>query len=188
MFLLVGLGNPGKEYEKTRHNAGFLAIDRIAERFGIKIDFYECTSLTGRGSIEGVPVILARPQTFMNRSGVAVRCLIAKYKVDPKNIIVIYDDIDLPLGKVRIRTSGGAGGHKGMVSIINSLGTESFPRIRLGIGRPEDKKVDIVEYVLSPFSPEEWPVFEESLEKAVEGVRLIFQKGYPAAMSAINAT
>jgi len=187
MFLIVGLGNPGRNYEKTRHNAGFLAVDRIAARFGIHVDFYECTSLTGRGSIEGESVVLAKPQTFMNRSGEAVRCLVARYRVDLTNLIVIYDDIDLPLGKVRIRTSGGAGGHKGMVSIIHSLGTENFPRIRLGIDRPKNKDTDIVNYVLSPFTQEELIIFEESLEKAVEAIRLIFRKGYAAAMSVINA-
>lgn len=188
MFLVVGLGNPGKEYEKTRHNAGFIAVERLASEYGIAIKKKECSALTGSGKILGQSVILAKPQTYMNRSGEAVRCLVKSYGIDLEKLIVIYDDIDLPLGKIRIRTRGGSGGHRGVASIIAELGTSDFPRIRLGIGRPEGRQADVVQYVLSPFETDEFELFLPSLEKMLEAIRLIFTRGFPTAMSIINAS
>ncbi|MGB5823979.1 MAG: aminoacyl-tRNA hydrolase [Proteocatella sp.] len=154
MYLIVGLGNPGKQYEATRHNVGFLAIDEIAKELDIKVDRLKYKSIIGEGRIGTEKVILAKPQTFMNLSGQAVVELVNFYKVDMANLILIYDDIDLDTGKLRIRKSGSAGTHNGMRSIIELLGKQDFPRIRIGVSKPKNGQ-DLASFVLSKFEKSE---------------------------------
>ncbi|HID65408.1 MAG TPA: aminoacyl-tRNA hydrolase, partial [Aquificaceae bacterium] len=149
--LLVGLGNPGKEYEKTRHNVGFMVIDELVKSLRAKKPSEEALSLVYKIRIGGKEVFLAKPLTYMNNSGAAVYNLLEEYGLSPEQMIVIYDDLDLPLGTIRLRLKGSSGGHKGVESIIKYIGTQNFPRLRIGIGRPK-KKEDVVKYVLSPFS------------------------------------
>lgn len=187
MYLIVGLGNPGREYERTRHNAGFAAVDFIAASYEISFDQAKCNSVIGRGKIGGEDVILAKPMTYMNRSGIAVKCLAIEHSLESDRIIVIYDDIDLPLGRIRIREKGSSGGHRGIASIIKELGTNEFIRLRIGIGRPESPKVDIVEYVLSPFLPEEESMFDSILKDVRDAVETIIVHGVSKAMSIFNS-
>lgn len=187
MYLIVGLGNPGQEYEETRHNAGFLALDCLAKRHKISFNLNKCQSLAGRGKVSGKDVLLVKPLTYMNRSGIAVKCFVFEHEIEPDKIIVIYDDIDLPFGKIRIREKGGSGGHRGVDSIIKELGASEFVRIRIGIGRPPAGKVDVVEYVLSPFLPKEKEEFEVTLEEVADAVETILEKGVNAAMSRFNS-
>lgn len=186
MFLIAGLGNPGSDFANTRHNAGFLAAEKIAFTYGIPFNLSECRSLCGKGEISGQKVVLAKPLTYMNKSGLAIKCLIEKYDFKPDRIIVIYDDLDLPVGRIRIREKGSSGGHRGVQSIITELGTDEFIRVRIGIGRPEAGNVDIVEYVLSPFDDYQRKVFEQALEDVVEAVETIISKGVHTAMSIFN--
>lgn len=187
MYLIVGLGNPGKDYELTRHNTGFLVVDRIANRFRIRFEKEICGTLIGTGKISDSEVVIAKPLTYMNRSGIAVKCLADFFNLPVEKIIVIYDDIDLPLGKLRIREKGGSGGHKGVTSIIRELGTDEFIRVRIGIGRPQSARVDIVEHVLSPFLPDEKEEIEITIEQAVDAVEWIIKKGINSAMSKFNS-
>ncbi|GAB6065713.1 aminoacyl-tRNA hydrolase [Aquifex pyrophilus] len=164
--LVVGLGNPGKEYEKTRHNVGFMVIDELVKALRAKGPFEEALSLTYRVRLPHKEVILAKPMTYMNNSGAAVYNLLEEYKLSPEEMIIVYDDLDLPLGSMRLRLKGSSGGHKGVESIIKYIGTQNFPRLRIGIGRPK-KKEDVVKYVLSPFPPEEEKVISNVIKKAV---------------------
>ena len=151
MKLIVGLGNPGIEYQFTPHNLGFLTIDRLANDIGVEVRNRNCRALTGRAVIEEQQVLLAKPETYMNLSGMAVRELVGKYEADPgKDLIVVYDELDLPLGRIRIRQRGSSAGHNGMESIIGALGTQEFLRVRLGVG-PDKKVSDGAKYLLSPF-------------------------------------
>ncbi len=165
--IVVGLGNPGKEYENTRHNVGFMVVDEVLRRFRVKDLREEALSLVARVRIGGREVVFAKPQTYMNNSGVAVENLIEEFSAEPEEMIVIYDDLDLPLGMTRLRLEGSSGGHKGMESIIRTIKTEKFPRLRIGIGRPS-RKEDVVKYVLSPFSKEELEILRSVLKKASE--------------------
>jgi PTH1 family peptidyl-tRNA hydrolase len=184
--LIVGLGNPGIEYQFTPHNLGFLAIDRIANNLGVEIRNRQCRALTARAVIAGQPVILAKPETFMNLSGLSVRELVAEYQVDVKSdLIVIYDELDLPLGAIRIRTRGSSAGHNGMESILGALGTDELLRIRLGIA-PERKVTDGVKFVLTPFRKAQLKVVDEVLDIAAEAVELILKEGPAAAMNRFN--
>jgi len=184
--LIVGLGNPGIEYQFTPHNLGFLAIDRIANNLGVEIRNRQCRALTARAVIAGRPVILAKPETFMNLSGLSVRELVAEYQVDVKSdLIVIYDELDLPLGAIRIRTRGSSAGHNGMESILGALGTDELLRIRLGIA-PERKVTDGVKFVLTPFRKAQLKVVDEVLDIAAEAVELILKEGPAAAMNRFN--
>ncbi len=183
--LVVGLGNPGPRYANTRHNVGFMVVDRLARKAGVSLTKRQCNALTGIGSIGRQKVCLAKPQTFMNLSGDAVACLVRFYRVAPEDLIVIYDDRDLPAGRVRMRERGSAGGQHGMESIIARLGTNEFPRLRIGIGRPAE--MDAVDHVLGSFSPEERPLMEEALKRAVEAVQCALSEGVPAAMNSFNA-
>ncbi len=167
--IVVGLGNPGKEYENTRHNVGFMVVDEVLRRFRVKDLREEALSLVARVRIGGREVVFAKPQTYMNNSGVAVENLIEEFSAEPEEMIVIYDDLDLPLGMTRLRLEGSSGGHKGMESIIRTIKTEKFPRLRIGIGRPS-RKEDVVKYVLSPFSKEELEILRSVLKKASECV------------------
>jgi len=183
--LVVGLGNPGARYASTRHNVGFMVVDRLAHRSRVAVTKRQCNALTAVANIAGEKVCLAKPQTYMNLSGEAVGCLLRYYKLSPADLVVIYDERDLPLGKNRIREKGSAGGHRGMESIIGVLGTADFPRLRIGIGRPAE--TNAVEHVLGSFSPEERSVVEESIDRSVEAVETLLREGTAAAMNKFNA-
>jgi PTH1 family peptidyl-tRNA hydrolase len=184
--LIVGLGNPGIEYQFTPHNLGFLAIDRIAQQCGVEVRNRQCRALTARAVIGSEPVLLAKPETFMNLSGISVRELVAKHELRPEaDLIVIYDELDLPLGMIRIRQRGSSAGHNGMESLIGALGTQEFLRIRLGIA-PDRKISDGVKYVLTPFRKRELKVVDEVLDTAAEAVNVILKEGPAAAMNRFN--
>ncbi|MFZ3266400.1 MAG: aminoacyl-tRNA hydrolase [Terriglobales bacterium] len=186
MKLIVGLGNPGIEYQFTPHNLGFLTIDRIAGGLGIEVRNRQSRALTARATIAGVPVILAKPETYMNLSGLSVRELVAEHQVEVKNdLIVIYDELDLLLGTIRIRQRGSSAGHNGMESILGALGTDEFLRIRLGIA-PDRKVSDGVKYVLTPFRKAQDAVVDEMLDKAALAVEVIVKEGPAAAMNRYN--
>ena len=186
MKLIVGLGNPGPEYESTPHNLGFLTINLIAHRLGIEVRNRQCRALTARTVIAGTPVVLAKPETYMNLSGLSVRELVAEHQVDVKSdLIVIYDELDLPFGAIRIRERGGTAGHNGMESILGALGTDEILRIRLGIA-PERKVSDGAKYVLTPFRKAQDAVVDEMLDAAAEAVELILKEGPAAAMNRFN--
>ncbi len=167
MYLIVGLGNPDKQYEKTFHNVGYVAVGDAAEALGAKFKKKECEATVAEGYVDGEKVILARPLTYMNNSGRAVKQLMAKYKIPQENLLVIYDDYDLPKGKVRIRAGGSAGTHNGMRSIIGETGLKDFPRIRIGI-RDEEVDIPIINYVLSEVRKEDYPLFADACRKAGE--------------------
>jgi PTH1 family peptidyl-tRNA hydrolase len=184
--LIVGLGNPGIEYQFTPHNLGFLTIDRIANGLGIEIRNRQCRALTARGTIGGEPVLLAKPETYMNLSGLSVRELVVEHQVDVgRDLIVIYDELDLPLGTIRIRQRGSSAGHNGMESILGALNTDEFLRIRLGIA-PDHKVVDDVKYVLTPFRRAQEKVVVEVLDTAAQAVEVIIRDGPDDAMNRFN--
>jgi peptidyl-tRNA hydrolase, PTH1 family len=184
--LIVGLGNPGIEYQFTPHNLGFLTVDRIANDLGIEVRNRQCRALTARATIGDTPVLLAKPETYMNLSGLSVRELAEEHQVEVKtDLIVIYDELDLPLGTIRIRQRGGTAGHNGMESIQGALGTDEFLRIRLGIA-PEHKVNDGAKFVLTPFRKAQDAVVDEMLDKAAEAVRVILKDGPDAAMNKFN--
>jgi PTH1 family peptidyl-tRNA hydrolase len=185
MRLIVGLGNPGPEYEWTPHNMGFLAIDGLAERAGIRITRPEAKSYLGRGKFAGEEVILAKPQTMMNLSGVAVRMLLEKYECDPAEMIVLTDDVDLPWGMLRIRERGSAGTHNGLKSIVSALGSGEFIRVRLGI-QPEKIWGDLRDYVLSKMGRAEREIAGQMVTDATDAVELIITEGAEKAMSRFN--
>ncbi|HTC93337.1 MAG TPA: aminoacyl-tRNA hydrolase [Terriglobales bacterium] len=186
MKLIVGLGNPGMEYQFTPHNMGFLAIDRIAEKHGVQVINRHCHALTARFKIGEVEALLAKPETFMNLSGRAVRELVAKYEADvAKDLIVIYDELDFPLGTLRIRERGSSAGHNGMESVIGALGTQEFVRIRLGIA-PEHKVSDGARYVLSQLKKAQYKFVDEVLDRAAEAVEVILTEGVSRAMNRFN--
>jgi peptidyl-tRNA hydrolase, PTH1 family len=184
--LIVGLGNPGIEYQFTPHNLGFLTIDRIANGLGIEVRNRQCRALTARAEIAGTRVLLAKPETYMNLSGLSVRELVAEHQVDVKqDLIVIYDELDLPLGTIRIRQRGSSAGHNGMESILGALGTDEYLRIRLGIA-PDRKVSDSVKYVLTPFRKAQDAVVDEMLDTAAQAVEVILKDGPAAAMNRFN--
>jgi peptidyl-tRNA hydrolase, PTH1 family len=184
--LIVGLGNTGIEYQFTPHNLGFLTIDRLANDIGVEVRNRNCRALTARAVIEEQQVLLAKPETYMNLSGMAVRELVGKYEADPgKDLIVVYDELDLPLGRIRIRQRGSSAGHNGMESIIGALGTQEFLRVRLGVG-PEKKVSDGAKYLLSPFRKAQLKVLDEILDAASDAVRVILKAGPAAAMNRFN--
>jgi PTH1 family peptidyl-tRNA hydrolase len=182
--LIVGLGNPGKDYEGTRHNVGYMAIDILAKRHHIFVKARRNRARVGEGTISDEKMILAKPLTFMNLSGEAVSGLIRRYRLNLEDVIVICDDVNLPVGRLRIRASGSAGGHKGLKSIIHCLGTEDFPRVRIGIGAPDRGMVD---YVLSRFTREERPVIKQAVNRAADAVEAILASGIEQAMNEFNA-
>ena len=187
-ILVIGLGNPGAEYEWSRHNLGFMLIDKLAADAGIECKRWECQALVGRGEVEGTPVKLVKPQTFMNLSGATVSCLVAKHKLqDPsRHLIVISDDLALPFGKIRIRERGSAGGHNGLKSIIASLGTNEFIRLRLGI-QPEHPLADTRRFVLDSFPRGARTEVEQMIETGVAALRCILRDGVLRAMSEYNS-
>jgi PTH1 family peptidyl-tRNA hydrolase len=191
MKLIVGLGNPGKTYAHNRHNAGFRCLNYFARLHSIRFDHRQCRAKVGIGKVRGEKLLLAKPGTFMNLSGKPVACLAHKHGIPLSDLLVIYDDLDLPLGKIRLRQSGGSGGHKGMNSIISALGSEEFPRIRVGIGRPQAQEQSIsedatVNYVLSDFSPPEEATIKPVIVRVAEAIDCFLNQGIVAAMSKFN--
>ena len=186
MKLAVGLGNPGRNYRWTRHNVGFLLIERLAEQHGVDLTRRGLRSTYGRGKIGREEVILAKPQTYMNLSGEAVLRLLQFFKIPPENLIVIHDDLDLPWGKIRIRLRGGHGGHKGVQSIIEVLGNGNFVRLKVGIGRPDKVGPDPADYVLEPLAGKEREEFEEMIRKKVEAVEVLLWEGPQEAMARLH--
>jgi PTH1 family peptidyl-tRNA hydrolase len=182
MFLIIGLGNPGTRYQYTRHNIGFMVLEKIADRWEVDLKQKSFNALWNRGKIAGKNVLLAMPQTYMNLSGNAARNLIAYFKVDIRNIIVIHDDLDLPFGAMRLKNGGGDAGHKGLKSIATSLGTADFMRIRMGIGKPADR-TPVEDYVLQKFHADEFAVLQQIIQSAAEVAADIVQSGMQQAMA-----
>jgi PTH1 family peptidyl-tRNA hydrolase len=185
MFLVAGLGNPGEEYALTPHNLGFLTIDRLAERYGIRVTRRDSKALIGVGEIEGSPVMLAKPQTFMNLSGTSIAPLMEKHSIGPDRLIVVYDELDLGWLAVRIKPKGSAAGHKGMKPVIGSLGTDAFVRVRLGI-HPGHPVKDGAEFVLAPFRRSQIKELDELAGYAADAVRSIIAEGIEMAMTRFN--
>ncbi|MCR4855403.1 MAG: aminoacyl-tRNA hydrolase [Erysipelotrichaceae bacterium] len=184
MKLIVGLGNPGNEYVKTRHNAGFLLIDALCEKLGVILDKNKCKAQYGIYRHKGEKIIIAKPQTYMNLSGLSVSSLMHFYDVDVKDLIVVHDDLDLPLGKLRLRSQGSSGGQKGMGNIIEQLGTSKIDRIRIGISN--DKNIDTKDYVLGRFSKEDEKILSEVLDKGSDALIYAFDHDFDVVMSKFN--
>lgn len=185
MYLIAGLGNPTKEYDKTRHNVGFSVIDVLADKYRIDVSEKKHKALCGRGAIEGQKVILVKPQTFMNLSGESIREVVDYYKIEAEDIIIIYDDISLEPGQLRIRLKGSAGGHNGIKNIIAHLGSQEFPRIKVGVGA-KPPRMDLADYVLSRFSKEEQPLMEDAFKEAAEAAVMMMTEGAEKAMNHYN--
>jgi len=185
MRLIVGLGNPGYEYHLTPHNLGFMAVDRLADECGTELARREAQTLTASARIDGVDVLLAKPQTFMNLSGLAVARLVEKYGLDVGDLIVLVDDVDLPLGSLRIRPRGSAGGHNGLKSIIGALGSCDFVRVRMGV-RPDEPIEDVVSYLLGRFRAADLETIAEMLDRACEAVQILLREGSQNAMNRFN--
>jgi PTH1 family peptidyl-tRNA hydrolase len=183
MYVIAGLGNPGKEYASSRHNAGYMAVEYLAEKLNTKLNKLKFNSVYGDTSINGEKVMLVKPVTYMNKSGIAIAEIVKFYKISTSNLIVIYDDIDIPLGSLRIRPSGSAGTHNGMKSIVDSIGSE-FPRIRIGIGRNEE--MDLADFVLQKFSRNEKDIVTPIIERAAEAAVEIIENGIDSAMQKFN--
>lgn len=187
MYLVVGLGNPGKQYEMTRHNIGFHTIDYIADDLGVKVKKLKYKALYGECEIAGEKVYLIKPQTYMNLSGESVVEFANFFKVPARNIIVISDDISLDTGRIRVRPKGSAGGHNGLKSIIYQLNSDEFPRVRMGVGAPNNENYDLADFVLGRFLKDEIPVMEEAIIKASKAVREIIKNGAQSAMNKYNS-
>lgn len=185
-FIVAGLGNPGSDYDKTRHNAGFMALDALAKFCGSEITQKRFQALTARVTLDGARLLLMKPQTFMNLSGNAVGAAASFFKVPPERIIVLCDDISLPLGKIRVRGDGSAGGHNGLKSIIAQLGSEAFPRVKIGIGGAENHDDKLVNWVIGRFSAGEYKVVQAAAEGASDAVRVIVKDGFEKAANLFN--
>ena len=185
-WLIVGLGNPGKEYERTRHNAGFRAIDVLAESLGCKIDRLKFQGLYAQTNYQGKKLFLLKPQTYMNLSGRSVLQLSAYFNIPPQRIIVLFDDISLPPGRLRIRADGSAGGHNGIKSIIGELGSQTFPRVKIGVGAKPHPEMELADWVLSTFSANEEKALKNSLQWAGEAALAIIDHGVPEAANRYN--
>jgi PTH1 family peptidyl-tRNA hydrolase len=185
MKLIVGLGNPGYEYHRTPHNLGFMAIDRLADTCGVELARREAQALTVSTELAGVRVVLAKPQTYMNLSGLAVERLLRNYELAPRELLVLVDEIELPLGMLRVRPRGSAGGHNGLKSIIGALEADDFTRLRMGV-RPDRPMEDYVSYLLGPFRPADLDLVAEMLDQASEAVRVILSEGVQKAMNRFN--
>ena len=183
MFLIVGLGNPGKEYDGTRHNIGFAAVDYISDKYNIELNRIKFKGVFGEGFIEGKKVILLKPTTYMNLSGESIREVINFYKISNEEVIVIYDDISLEVGRLRIREKGSHGGHNGIKSIIANLGTDVFPRVKIGVGAP---KGNLVSHVLGKFSEDEIEVLRETIKASSDAVSIIMKADIKEAMNKLN--
>lgn len=184
--IVAGLGNPGREYADTRHNCGFIALDKISEQTGIRVDRAKFDALTGDGEIGGVRVLLMKPQTFMNESGVAIKKAADYYSIPPENVIVIFDDASLPVGNMRIRTKGSSGGHNGIKSVIDHLGCDLFPRVKIGIGEKPHPDYDIKDWVLGKFEPSDRKKIDSAAENCLGAVELMLKGEYDAAMGKYN--
>jgi PTH1 family peptidyl-tRNA hydrolase len=185
--LIVGLGNPGVKYEYNRHNVGFLFVDKFAERYGIELEIKKKKAVFGRGRLDHEDVVLLKPQTFMNLSGEAVLYLASFLKVKTTDIVVVADDTELPFGRIRIRRNGGSGGHNGIRSLIYSLKSENFPRVRFGIGRPDiHSQKELCDYVLEDFSTEEMKLFEKESDKVVDALFVMMTDSIDEAMNQFN--
>ncbi|MBW2061875.1 MAG: aminoacyl-tRNA hydrolase [Deltaproteobacteria bacterium] len=185
MHLVIGLGNPGQVYARTRHNLGFRVVERLAERYGVKLVKKKHQSLLGQGQVAGIKVLLAQPQTYMNHSGQAVRRLVDYFDLARPDILVVHDDLDIEVGVIKVTGRGGAGGHKGVASIIRHLQDNDFSRIRIGIGRP-DPSMAAEEYVLSQFRPEEEQPIESAVRNAVTAAELVLCEGLAEAQAHFN--
>ena len=185
-FLIVGLGNPGRKYRGNRHNIGFMAVDALAAAYKIESNKVQNKAIVGNGRIQNQNVIIAKPQTYMNSSGDAVGPLARYYKVPPENVLIVYDELDLPFGTIRLREKGGAGGHNGMKSIINHLG-QDFPRVRLGIGRPPGQ-MPVPAYVLQDFGKDDLPLLDDVLAEAIRAIETYLREGIQLAMSRHNGS
>lgn len=185
-FLIAGLGNPGRNFENNRHNVGFMLLNRISARLGENFTKVESKALVAKSSYLGERLILVKPQTFMNNSGAPISSLVRFYRIPMDNLLVAYDDVDLPLGTIRLKSFGGSAGQKGMQSIIERLGTEEFPRLRIGTGRPPGK-MEAADYVLQDFPSSEIELVSDTLERAVEAVLTFIQHGIDTAMNAFNS-
>lgn len=185
MYLIVGLGNPDRQYEGTRHNVGFEVIDQLADRLFVSVEEKKFRGYYGKGVIGGQKVILLKPQTYMNLSGESVRAAADFYKIQPDHIIVVYDDVSLEVGQLRIRTKGSAGGHNGIKNIIAHLGTQEFPRVKVGVGA-KPPKMDLADYVLSRFSKEDRAKMEDAFKEAAEAVEVLITDGSDRAMNRFN--
>jgi len=184
-FLIVGLGNPGREHQHNRHNVGFMVIDTLARSMDISMQRIELHALVGKGTLGNHRVILAKPQTYMNKSGLSVASLVRFYKISLEQTLVIHDDLDLPFETIRLRPLGGTGGQKGMESIVNQLGTRMFPRLRVGIGRPPGR-MDPADYVLHDFNPDQQEFLPEILNRSADAVRTFIVDGIETAMNIYN--
>ena len=187
-WLIVGLGNPGKEYERTRHNAGFRAIDILANKLGCKIDKAKFQGLYGQVNYEGKKLYLLKPLTYMNLSGRSVVQLSAYFNIPPKQIIVLFDDISLPPGRLRIRADGSAGGHNGIKSIISEVGSQDFPRVKIGVGAKAHPDQDLADHVLSNFSAQEEKPLVSALERAADAALCIIDRGVPETANRFNGS
>ena len=185
MFIIAGLGNPDEKYQGTRHNVGFDVVDRLAEKYQIAVDTKKHRALIGKGVIEGQKVLLVKPQTYMNSSGESIRAAADYYKVDPEDILIVYDDISLAPGQLRIRAKGSAGGHNGIKSIIAHLGTQEFPRVKVGVGE-KPSRMDLADYVLGHFSKEEQATMDDAVKEAADAVCEIVNVGIAQAMNDHN--
>jgi peptidyl-tRNA hydrolase, PTH1 family len=184
-YLIAGLGNPGRRYELNRHNVGFMLLNRLAKKLDVSFDKVESKALIAKVTYQDISVILVKPQTYMNNSGKAVSSLARFYKVPLENLLVVYDDVDIPLGALRLRPSGGSAGQKGMASIIQHLGTENFPRLRIGTGRPPGRK-EAADYVLQDIPPQEAELLGEALERGMQAVLTFIERGLERAMTTFN--
>ncbi|MEI6602806.1 MAG: aminoacyl-tRNA hydrolase [Clostridia bacterium] len=186
LYVIVGLGNPGSNYAQTRHNIGFITIDELCFRHGIRLNKLKFKASFGEGQIAGKRVLLVKPQTFMNDSGLAVRDLATFYKIPLENLIVVYDDVDLPTGRIRVREKGSAGTHNGMRSIVYQLDAQNFPRVRIGVGKPEHPEHELVDYVLARFPKEEHEIMLEAVKRAADAVEEILKNDAPSAIRMYN--
>jgi PTH1 family peptidyl-tRNA hydrolase len=186
-FLIVGLGNPGRQYRENRHNIGFMVVDHLCTEMDVRLSRLQSKSLVGSGIIHGQKLLLAKPQTYMNLSGQSVSSLLRFYKLAPSELLVIHDDLDLPLGTLRMRPSGGSAGQKGLSSIIEQIGTQDFPRLRMGIGRPPGR-MDSAEYVLQDFNRNEQDFLKLVLEQGAKAVRAFVTDGIKQTMNSYNGS
>ncbi len=187
-WLIVGLGNPGREYAHTRHNAGFRALDILAEKLGCKVDKMKFQGLYGQANYRGRKLLLLKPQTYMNLSGRSVLQLSAFFRVPPKNIIVLFDDISLDPGRLRVRSDGSAGGHNGIKSIIQELGCQDFPRVKIGVGAKPHPDFDLADWVLSGFTAQEEKALQPALERAADAALAVMEYGVPEAANRFNGS
>jgi len=183
--MIVGLGNPGRVYRETRHNIGFMVVDRVAEKYSIKLTRVQNKAIIGSGNVGAVKIILVKPQTYMNLSGQAVSALVRFYKIQLEDLIVVHDDVDLPFGVIRMRPGGGSAGQKGVASIIKLVGSQDFARLRMGVGRPPGK-MDAADYVLQNFATAEHEILHNFLNRAVEALDCFLRDGLETAMNRFN--